>query len=254
MMTTIEEFMINLTGKTILLAGSARGIGASAARIAHAAGATVILHGRKASPVLASLAEELGDATTVYCDGRDAAAVRTAVDEALINGPIHGLICTIGAVQASDALDGDIEVWIEEYRNNVLAPVNFIRAVAPSMRAQGSGRIVTVSSIRGRDNLASHEVTGYGAAKAAIENVTVSLAKELAPEVTVNCVAPGFALTDMAETWSPAVRTEVAKSLLGRAAQPDEIARVLVFLASDAASFITAQTILVDGGLDARAI
>src|SRR5690349_11990697 len=164
--------MNDLSGKTILFAGSARGIGAAAARLAHAAGAKVILHGRSATPALASLSAELGDAISIYCDGRDPAAVQTAVDSALTKGPIDALICTLGAVQQSEALIGDTEVWLEEYRANVLAPVNFIRAVAPAMRAQGAGRIVTVSSIRGRDNLASPEVTGYGAAKAAMENVT----------------------------------------------------------------------------------
>jgi 3-oxoacyl-[acyl-carrier protein] reductase len=133
-----------------------------------------------------------------------------------------------------------------------LAPVNFIRAVAPGMTARGRGRIVTVSSIRGRDNLASPEVTGYSAAKAALENVTASFAKALAPAVTVNAVAPGFVMTDMAETWSETVRGEVASNLLGRAGQPEEIAALLSYLTSDGASFITGQTILADGGLDAR--
>src|SRR5690349_13906909 len=117
--------MTDLSGKTILIAGSARGIGAAAARIAHAEGATVILHGRTASRQLASLAEELGGAATISCDGRDAAAVSAAIESALANGPIDSLICTLGAVQQSDALDGDTEIWLEEFRANVLAPVNF---------------------------------------------------------------------------------------------------------------------------------
>jgi 3-oxoacyl-[acyl-carrier protein] reductase len=149
-------------------------------------------------------------------------------------------------------MTGDTDAWLEEYRANVLAPVNFIRTVAPLMLANGGGRIVTVSSIRGRDNLASPEVTGYSAAKAALENVTVSFAKALAPTITVNSVAPGFVMTDMAETWSDEVRKEVRANLLGRAGEPEEIAALLSFLVSDSASFITGQTILADGGLDAR--
>lgn len=246
--------VIDLSDSTVLIAGSSRGIGAAAARIATAAGARVLLHGRTASPALTALGEEL-EAPTIACDGRDAAGVRAAVAGLLAEGhPIDALICTLGAVEQTAALDGDTDVWLDEYRANVLAPVNFIRTVAPGMVEQGHGRIVTVSSIRGRDNLASPEVTAYGAAKAALENVTVSFAKELAPAITVNSVAPGFALTDMSETWSVDVREEVAKNLLGRAADPTEIATVLVFLVSEAASFITGQTLLVDGGLDARAI
>lgn len=238
--------------RTVLIAGSSRGIGAAAARREAAAGSRVILHGRSDSPALKELSVEL-DAPAYHCDGQDAAAVQELVDTAVTaTGPIDALICTLGSVVATDALSGSTEDWIAEYRSNVLGPVNFIRAVAPSMLANGGGRIVTVSSIRGRDNLASPEVTGYSAAKAALENVTVSFAKALAPSITVNAVAPGFVLTDMSETWSDAVREEVATNLLGRAAAPEEIAALLCFLVSDGASFITGQTVLADGGLDAR--
>lgn len=238
--------------RTVLIAGSSRGIGAAAARREAAAGSRVILHGRSDSPALKELSVEL-DAPAYHCDGKDAVAVQELVDAALTEaGRIDALICTLGSVLATDALSGSTDDWIDEYRSNVLGPVNFIRAVAPSMLANGSGRIVVVSSIRGRDNLASPEVTGYSAAKAALENVTVSFAKALAPAVTVNAVAPGFVLTDMSESWSDEVRKEVATNLLGRAAQPEEIAALLCFLVSDGASFITGQTVLADGGLDAR--
>ena len=238
--------------RTVLIAGSSRGIGAAAARLEAARGSRVILHGRSDSVALKELAAEL-DAPAYHCDGQDAAAAQQLVDTALADvGPIDALICTLGSVTATDALAGPTEDWIAEYRSNVLGPVNFIRAVAPSMLDNGGGRIVTVSSIRGRDNLASPEVTAYSAAKAALENVTVSFAKALAPSITVNSVAPGFVLTDMSETWSDEVRKEVATNLLGRAAQPEEIAALLCFLVSDGASFITGQTVLADGGLDAR--
>jgi 3-oxoacyl-[acyl-carrier protein] reductase len=238
--------------RTVLIAGSSRGIGAAAARREAAAGSRVILHGRSESPALKELAAEL-DAPAYSCDGQDAAAVTEMVDSVLAaEGRIDALICTLGSVLATDAMTGSTDDWIDEYRSNVLGPVNFIRAVAPSMLAGDGGRIVVVSSIRGRDNLASPEVTGYSAAKAALENVTVSFAKALAPSITVNAVAPGFVLTDMSETWSAEVRKEVETNLLGRAAQPEEIAALLCFLVGDGASFITGQTILADGGLDAR--
>ncbi|CAN5517913.1 SDR family oxidoreductase [soil metagenome] len=238
--------------RTVLIAGSSRGIGAAAARQEVAAGSRVILHGRSDSPALKELSVEL-DAPAYSCDGQDAAAVTELVTGVLAaHGRIDALICTLGSVLRTDALSGSTDEWIDEYRSNVLGPVNFIRAVAPSMLEAGGGRIAVVSSIRGRDNLASPEVTGYSAAKAALENVTVSFAKALAPSVTVNAVAPGFVLTDMSESWSDEVRKEVATNLLGRAAQPEEIAALLCFLVSDGASFITGQTVLADGGLDAR--
>jgi 3-oxoacyl-[acyl-carrier protein] reductase len=238
--------------RTVLIAGSSRGIGAAAARLEAAAGSQVILHGRTESEGLKKLSADLG-APAFSCDGQDAGAVQAMIDEVKDQGYIpDALICTLGAVAATDAMTGDTDVWLDEYRANVLAPVNFIRSVAPLMLAKGGGRIVTVSSIRGRDNLASPEVTGYSAAKAALENVTVSFAKALAPSITVNAVAPGFVMTDMAETWSDEVRKEVRSNLLGRAGEPEEIAALLSFLVSDSASFITGQTILADGGLDAR--
>jgi NAD(P)-dependent dehydrogenase (short-subunit alcohol dehydrogenase family) len=238
--------------RTVLIAGSSRGIGAAAARLEAAAGSQVILHGRTESEGLKKLSADLG-APAFSCDGQDAGAVQAMIDEVKDQGYIpDALICTLGAVAATDAMTGDTDIWLDEYRANVLAPVNFIRSVAPLMLAKGGGRIVTVSSIRGRDNLASPEVTGYSAAKAALENVTVSFAKALAPSITVNAVAPGFVMTDMAETWSDEVRKEVRSNLLGRAGEPEEIAALLSFLVSDSASFITGQTILADGGLDAR--
>ncbi|GAF43181.1 SDR family NAD(P)-dependent oxidoreductase [Rhodococcus wratislaviensis] len=238
--------------RTVLIAGSSRGIGEAAARLEATAGSRVILHGRTETEKLKQLAAELGT-LAFTCDGQDETAVNRTVQQITEQGcEIDALICTIGAVLPTNALTGDTERWIDEYRSNVLAPVNFIRAVAPGMTARGRGRIVTVSSIRGRDNLASPEVTGYSAAKAALENVTASFAKALAPAVTINAVAPGFVMTDMAETWSETVRGEVASNLLGRAGQPEEIAALLSYLTSDGASFITGQTILADGGLDAR--
>lgn len=244
--------MYGLSGSTILIAGSSRGIGAATARLAVEAGAKVVLHGRSPSAALTTLGEELG-APAIACDGTDARAVEASVSELFTAGyQIDRLVCTLGAVSKTPALHGDTEAWLEDFRANVLAPVHFIRAVAPAMTKRGNGRIVTVSSIRGRDNLAHAEVTAYSAAKAALENVTATFAKQLAPAVTVNAVAPGFVRTDMAETWSASVRAEVGRSLLGRAAEPEEIARILLFLISDAAGFITGQTLLADGGLDAR--
>lgn len=238
--------------RTVLIAGSSRGIGAATARLEAARGSQVLLHGRSHSDHLDKLAAELG-APAFSCDSQDAAAVTRAVDEIAAQGyEIDALICTVGSVQQTDALTGDTEEWIEEYRSNVLGPVNFIRAVSLGMKARRRGRIALVSSIRGRDNLASPEVTGHSAAKAALENVTASFAKALAPAITVNAVAPGFVLTDMAGTWSESVRRDVASNLLGRAGQPEEIAELLSFLTGPGASFITGQTILADGGLDAR--
>lgn len=236
----------------LLVAGSSRGIGAATARRAAAAGTEVVVHGRTDGPRLRAIAAELGCRRLAF-DAGDPDAVRRGVDGLRDAGTtIDALVCTLGTVAPSPVLDGDLETWTGQYRDNVLAPLNVVRAVVPGMLEGGGGRVVLVSSIRGHDALASPAVAAYSAAKAALENVTASLAMELAPHVTVNAVAPGFVLTDMADGWTDDVRAQVGRSLLGRAAEADEIAAVLLFLAGPGASFVTGQTLLADGGLAAR--
>ena len=98
--------------------------------------------------------------------------------------------------------------------------------------------------------MASARGMAYSLSKAAVVNLTSALAKEVAPHITVNAVAPGFTMTDMSKTWNDTVRDQVKTALLGRAAEPEEIAEAILFLASDSASFITGQTLQVDGGYE----
>lgn len=122
--------------------------------------------------------------------------------------------------------------------------VRFARALIPHLKKNGS--IVTIASVRGFPQASGRPA--YAATKAAIIALTASLAKEFAPDIRVNSVAPGFTETDMAKTWAPDVRKLSEQSLLGRLAQPSEIAEAVAFLLSDRASFMTGQTMLVDGG------
>ena len=147
-------------------------------------------------------------------------------------------------IEASD------ENWLENYQTNFLGTVHVIQSVLPSMLANGYGSIVNVSSIRGERTMASNRGMAYSASKAAVINLTAGLAKEYAPAVRVNSVAPGFTLTDMSKTWNDTVRNQVKTALLGRGAEPEEIAEAILFLASDKASFITGQTLDVDGGYE----
>lgn len=235
---------------TMLIAGSSRGIGAAVARLAHQQGWDVVLHGRSMSDGLRALSAELG-APAISCDGTDRRAVLDAVASAIPDGRLDALVNSLGAVQASVVLDDQDDLWLGQYSANVLGPLHFSQAAIPLMRSSG-GAIVNVSSIRGYDTLADAEVAAYSAAKAALMNMTSGLARRFAPEIRVNCVAPGFTLTDMADTWSDRVRSTVKTALLGRAAEPDEIAEVIVFLAGPRSSFITGQTILADGGFELR--
>ena len=116
------------------------------------------------------------------------------------------------------------------------------------MAKAGYGRIVNITSIRGEAITASARAIAYSASKAAVANFTSALAKEFAPAVNVNAVAPGFIQTDISDSWPATVWQQVKTSLAGRIADPEEIGELLAFLASKKASFITGQTIVADGG------
>lgn len=233
----------------MVIAGSSRGIGAAVARLARAEGWEVILHGRNRSASLMELSEELGS-PAIACDGIDRTAVHRALADAGALDGIDSLVNSLGAVTASSILDDTDDLWTGQYAANVLAPLHFCQELIPAMIRTGSGTVVNVSSIRGYSTLSEPEVAAYSAAKSALINLTAGLARAYAPAVRVNCVAPGFTLTDMSHTWSDRVRSTVQTALLGRAAEPEEIAQSIMFLATPRSSFITGQTLLVDGGLE----
>jgi 3-oxoacyl-[acyl-carrier protein] reductase len=236
--------MTDIKGKHLLITGSARGIGAAVARLATQRGARVTLHGKAESPALAELATEL-KAPFVTFDVGDRAAVHAALGKL---GPLDALVNSAGIVRPKPFLELTEEDTLAEYRTNVLGTIYCCQAVLPAMKARGSGAVVNVSSIRGMAAMAAARGTVYSMTKAAILNLTAALAKEYAPEVNINAVAPGFTATEMAQTWSEGVWQQARSSLKGAPAQPEQIAEAILFLASPAASFITGQTLLVDGG------
>ena len=239
--------MNDLKGKTVLITGSARGIGAATARLAHARGATVILHGRTETDALKNMSEELGGALTIACDVSDKDAVETAVKDVFKKaGKIDMLINVAGAAPRMPFLESDDEHWLTMLKVNLLGVVHFCQAVIPHMQEQKSGRIVNVASIRGHATTSSS--AAYSASKAAVVNLTASLSKQFAPDIAINGVSPGFIETDAVKLWPDTVWKQVSSSLLGRIGQPTEIAEAILFLASDAASFVTGQTLIVDGG------
>lgn len=233
--------------RTVLINGSSRGIGAAAARAISSKGGRVILHGRTESDALRNLALEL-DAPWITCEAADRSAVHASVAAVIADhGPIHGLINCAGKVTPKPFLEITEEHFAEELATNLMGTAWFCQAVIPSMLENGYGRIANVSSIRGIAEMAGTHNAAYSAGKAGVVNLTASLAKSFAP-VTVNCVAPGFIETEMAQSWPPHVRALASSSLVGRVGQPDDIGQVLAFLVSDEAAFVNGQTLIVDGG------
>jgi 3-oxoacyl-[acyl-carrier protein] reductase len=239
---------MELKDKKVFITGSSRGIGRATAELAYKRGAKVILHGKKITKELEALARELE--AEICCFDVSSAEETNKEINALVErlGHIDVLVNSAGTVKVQPFLEANDENWLENFNVNFLGTVHVIQAVLPVMIKNGKGSIVNVSSIRGERTMASNRGMAYSASKAAVINLTSALAKEFAPNIRVNSVAPGFTFTDMSKTWNETVHNQVKTALLGRGAQPKEIAETILFLASDAASFITGQTIDADGG------
>jgi NAD(P)-dependent dehydrogenase (short-subunit alcohol dehydrogenase family) len=239
-----------MEGKTVLITGSSSGIGRATAELAYAKGAKVIVHGRTRTEELEEFAKSI-DGLICCFDVKNKDEVVREIDKILQQvDSIDMLVNSAGIVKVEPFLEATDEVWLENYSTNFLGTVHVIQAVLPAMLKKGFGSIVNISSIRGERTMASNRGTAYSASKAGVINLTSALAKEYAPNIRFNSVAPGFTLTEMAKTWNDTVRNQVKTALLGRAAEPKEIAEAVLFLASDKASFITGQTLTVDGGYE----
>lgn len=236
-----------LKGKTVFITGSSRGMGYAAAKLAKGYGAKVVLHGATESAELKAVASELSS-PYLFFDVSDQAAVNENISLLIKeHGPIHGLINSAGIVKPKPLDELDRDNWAEQIAVNLRGTAQVCQALAPHL-TKTKGSIVNVASIRGHYSMASARGIPYSASKAAVINLSAALAKELAPDVRVNSVSPGFTKTDMSKTWNDTVWRQVETALLGRAGEPEELAEVMLFLLSDRASFITGQDIIVDGG------
>jgi 3-oxoacyl-[acyl-carrier protein] reductase len=184
------------------------------------------------------------------CDVRDRDAVDLFVRESKQRlGGVHFLINNAGIANDGALWRLSREAWAEVLETNVTGAFNCIRSVAPIFRAQHYGKIVSVSAHQAERP--GFGVANYAASKAALLGLTRAAAVELGPaNVNVNAVAPGFIRTErMAMLPSEVIERAQKSSVLGRVAEPDDVAHVISFLCSESARHITGQTIVVDGGL-----
>ncbi|MDP4001175.1 MAG: SDR family oxidoreductase [bacterium] len=204
------------------------------------------MHGRTESEELKSLSKEL-NADYIFCDVSDKSAVDAEVQRILKKVKrIDVLVNCAGITPRPSFMESTDEVWLDVFKVNVLGTVHFCQTIIPIMQKAKGGRIVNIVSIRA--NIGTSGKPVYSASKAAIVNLTSVLAKDFAPDIYVNAVSPGYTDTPISANWDEKVWKQVNTALVGRIAQPKEIAEAILFLASDRASFITGQTIIVDGG------
>ncbi len=237
--------------RTILITGSSRGIGKAVAELAHKQGYRVIVHGQTDSPALNKVHKSLDGSLKTVFDIADKAATQKAVSALLKEvGVIDSLVNNAGINRniLKDISELDDEKALEEYRVNVLGTLHCIQAVVPGMLEKGGGSVVNISSIKGYANLATLSTLTYATTKAGVISLTKGLAKAY-PTIRFNTVAPGYTETDMAQYWDASTYERINNgTILGRIGKPNEIASLVLFLASDEASYITGSDFLADGG------
>jgi NAD(P)-dependent dehydrogenase (short-subunit alcohol dehydrogenase family) len=240
-MSTVAQS--GLRGQRALVTGATSGIGRAVALQLAREGAEVLVHGRDAARG-AGTVEEItacgGKASFIAADLGDAADVQWLASEV---GDVDILINNAGIALFGPTADIDVAAFDQMFASNVRAPFFLVAAIAPGMAARGRGSIVSVSSMSGGVGLVGG--AAYGATKASLEAMTRAWAAEFsASGVRVNAIAPG-------PVYTPASRRSEAlgeTTPMHRAAQPEEIAEVVAFLASPRASYVTGATVAADGG------
>jgi len=241
---------IDLSGRAALVTGASRGIGRETALALGAAGAKVACLATNEA-LLAEVAGKLGpDGLAIRCDVSKPAEIEAAVEKAASSfGGLDILVNNAGITRDGLLLRIKEEDWDAVLDTNLKAPYLFVKAAGRHLLRSKAGRVINISSVAGLVGNAGQ--ANYSASKAGLVALTKTAARELGSRgVCVNAVAPGFVKTDMAAKVDPkVVEAVVAQLPLRRMGEAAEIAAAVVFLASDQASYITGQVLVVDGGM-----
>lgn len=238
---------------TILITGSSRGIGRAIAEEAHKKGYKVVVHGRSDSTELQEIYSKLAGSIKTFFDVADKVEVHKKIGEVLEEvGTIDVLVNNSGIAlnYIKDIQESDDTKAIEEYQVNVLGIIHCTQAVLPAMLNVKRGSVINIASFKGIYNMSTLSTLTYGPTKAAVIALTKALAKTYSEQgVRFNVVLPGYVKTDLSKEWPPETWDRINNgTLLGRIGQPEDIAKSVIFLASDDSSYMTGSEVLVDGG------
>lgn len=244
---------MNLEGKTAVVTGGSRGIGFAAALELAKSGAEVAIVYAGNDAAANAACEEISCISTCKaykCDVSDFERVKETTEKILADfKKVDILVNNAGITRDKLVMQMKEEDFDACINTNLKGAFNFIKHFSRSFLKQRSGRIINISSVVGL--MGNVGQANYAASKAGIIGLTKSVAKEFASRgITCNAIAPGYIETDMTGALSEDMRAEFVKSIpLGRAGAPSDVAKAVLFLASDDASYITGQVLSVDGGM-----
>ncbi|QGQ96192.1 3-oxoacyl-[acyl-carrier-protein] reductase [Paenibacillus psychroresistens] len=243
-----------LEGKVALVTGGSRGIGRAIAISLAEAGADVVVNfagNAAAAAEVAAHIESLGrKALIIKANVGNSAEVDAMVKQTLETfGQLDILVNNAGITRDNLIMRMKDDEFDEVINTNLKGVFNCVRSVTRTMMKQRSGRIINISSVVG--TMGNPGQANYVAAKAGVIGLTKSAARELASRgITVNAIAPGFITTDMTDKLSDEMKEQLLLQIpLARFGQPDDIAKTVIFLASNEASYMTGQTLHIDGGM-----
>lgn len=243
--------MFDLTGMTALVTGASGGIGSAIARALAGQGARLALSGSNQAKLEAFAGELGGDHVALVCDLSDAAQVDGLVPRAVdaLGGRLDILVNNAGVTRDNLAMRMKDEEWDQVIRVNLEAAFRLIRAAAKPMMKQRFGRVVSITSVVGTTGNPGQ--ANYAASKAGLVGMSKALAQELASRnITVNCVAPGFIRSAMTDVLPEAQKEALLGRIpAGKLGEGEDIGAAVVYLASREASYVTGQTIHVNGGM-----
>ncbi|BDY28470.1 SDR family oxidoreductase [Mycolicibacterium mageritense] len=240
---------LDLSGRTAIITGASRGIGLAAAQAIAAAGGNVVLTSRQQESADAAAVEVGGSALGVAAHAVDEDAAKRCIDLTLDRfGSVDILVNNAGTNPAFGPLiDQDHARFAKTLDVNLWAPILWTSLATRAWMGEHGGAVVNTASIGGFGFEANLGL--YNASKAALIHLTKQLALELSPNVRVNAVAPGVVRTKLAEAlWKEHENQLNSATALGRIGEPDDVGSAIAFLVSDAASWVTGETFVIDGG------